>query len=341
MRSVLISAFLTFRGLIRSRIALHLELLALHHQLQVLQRSQPHRLALGKVDRCLWVWLSLVWANWRTALVIVQPETVIAWHRRGFRLFWAWKSRRRIGRPTVSAEARALIRTMSQANPRWGAPRIHGELLKLGVNVSQATVAKYMVRPRRPPSQTWRTFLANHLGQIAAADFFVVPTATCRLLFVLVILAHERRRVVHVAITDHPTAAWTAQQLREAFPWNDAPRYLLRDRDSAFHAWATTATAMDIREIVTAPHSPWQNAYAERLIGSIRRECLDHVIVWSTRGLQRILNAYVAYYHRSRTHLSLDKDSPVPRKTAAASEGRVVSIPQVGGLHHRYERRAA
>ena len=341
MRSVLISAFLTFRGLIRSRIALHLEVLALHHQLQVLQRSHSHRLALGKVDRCLWIWLSRVWANWRTALVIVQPETVIAWHRRGFRLFWAWKSRRRIGRPTVSADVRALIRTMSQANPLWGAPRIHGELLKLGLNVSQATVAKYKARPRRPPSQTWHTFLANHLGQIAAADFFVVPTATCRLLFVLVILAHERRRIVHVAITDHPTATWTAQQLREAFPWNETPCYLVRDRDSAFHGWATTATAMEIHEVVTAPRSPWQNAYAERLIGSIRRECLDHVIVWNARGLRRVLNAYVAYYHRSRTHLSLDKDSPVPRETAAPSEGRVVAIPQVGGLHHRYERRAA
>src|SRR5262245_33800292 len=190
-------------------------------------------------------------------------------------MFWAWKRRRRSGRPSVAAEICALIRTMSQANPLWGAPRIHGELLKLGVDASQATVAKYMARPRRPPSQTWRTFVANHLGQIAAADFFVVPTATCRRLFVLVILAHERRRVVHVAITDHPTAAWTAQQLREAFPRNGTPRYLLRDRDSTFHAWATTATAMDIHEVVTAPCSSWQNAYAERLIGSIRRECLD------------------------------------------------------------------
>jgi putative transposase len=230
---------------------------------------------------------------------------------------------------------------MSQDNPLWGAPRVHGELLKLGVDVSQATVAKYMTRSQRPPSQTWRTSLANHLGQIAAADFFVVPTATCRLLFVLVILAHERRRIVHVAVTDHPSAAWTAQQLREAFPWNDVPRYLVRDRDSVFHAWATTATGMDIREVITAPRSPWQNAYAERLIGSIRRECLDHVIVWNKRGLRRVLQAYVAYYQRSRTHLSLDKDSPVPRAVAPPSAGCVVAIPQVGGLHHRYERRAA
>lgn len=224
---------------------------------------------------------------------------------------------------------------------RWGAPRIHGEILKLGFNVSQATIAKYMVRRTNPPSQTWRTFLANHLQQIAAADFFVVPTATCRLLFVLVILAHERRRVVHVAVTDHPTAAWAAQQLREAFRWDEAPRYLIRDRDSAFQGWTTTAAAIGIEEIVTAVRSPWQNAYTERLIGSIRRECLDHIVIGNERGLRRVLNAYVEYYQRSRTHLSLAKNSPIPRSIHAPSDGRVVAFPQVGGLHHRYERRAA
>jgi transposase InsO family protein len=316
-------------------------LLALQHQLQVLNRSRPHRLRLVTADRRLWALLSRSWPAWRTALVIVRPETVIAWHRQGFRLFWTWKSRRRIGRPNVPADIRALIRTMSKANPLWGAPRIHGELLKLGIDVSQATVAKYIVRHRQPPSQTWRTFLRNHIGQIAAADFFVVPTATCRLLFVLVILAHERRRVVHVGVTDHPTAAWTAQQLREAFPWNDAPRYLVRDRDAAFHAWVTTAKAMDIHEVVTAARSPGQNAYAERLIGSIRRECLDHVIVWNERGLRRVLHMYVAYYSRSRTHLSLNKDAPTSRPAASPADGDIVAIPQVGGLHHRYERRAA
>jgi hypothetical protein len=188
--------------------------------------------------------------------VIVKPETVIAWHRRGLRLFWTWKSHRRFGRPTVPVEIRTLIRTMSEANALWGAPRVHGELLKLGFHVSQATVAKYMVRRRRPPSQTWRRFLANHVTQIAAADFFVVPNATCRLLFVLVILAHERRCVVHVAVTEHPSAAWTAQQLRDAFPWDRAPRYLIRDRDHAFDGWAQTARTMGIAEVPTAPRSP-------------------------------------------------------------------------------------
>ena len=214
-------------------------------------------------------------------------------------------------------------------------------LLKLGMDVSQATVAKYMVRRRQPPSQTWRTFLGNHIGQVMAADFCVVPTATCRLLFVHVILAHERRRVVHVAVTDHPTAAWTAQQLREAFPWDRAPRYLIRDRDHAFDGWTETAKTMGIDELLTAPRSPWQNAYAERFIGSARRECLDHVIVFSAPGLQRLMKLYCAYYEQSRTHLSLNKDAPIPRPIAAPGDGRVVAIPQVGGLHHRYERQAA
>jgi transposase InsO family protein len=230
---------------------------------------------------------------------------------------------------------------MAKENPLWGAPRIHGELLKLGLDVSQATVAKYMSRPTTSPSQSWRTFLVNHATQIAAADFFVVPTATCRLLFVLVILAHERRRVVHVAVTDHPTATWTAQQLREAFPWNEARRYVVHDRDAAFSAWTTTAAALDIEEVLTAPRSPWQNAYAERLIGSIRRECLDHIIISNERGLRGVLAAYVEYYLKSRTHLALSKDAPVSRSVATPAGGEIVAIPCLGGLHHRYERRAA
>jgi transposase InsO family protein len=293
-----------------------------------------------QAERWLWAWLSSVWSAWRPALLIVKPATVIAWHRRGFRIFWTWKSRRRTGRPAVRSDVRALIRTMSQANPLWGAPRIHGEIRKLGIDVCQATVATYMVRRRHPPPQTWRTFFANHLGQVMAADFVVVPPATCRLLFVLVILAHERRRVVHVAVTDHPTAAWTAQQLREAFPWDQAPRYLVRDRDHAFDGLAKTAKTMGIDELLTAPRSPWQNAYVERFIGSARRACLGHVIVFSATGLQRVMNLYCTYYGGTRTNLSLDKDSPIPRPIAPASAGRIVAIPQVGGLHHRYDRAA-
>jgi transposase InsO family protein len=230
---------------------------------------------------------------------------------------------------------------MSDTNPLWGAPRIHGELLKLGIDVIQASVAKYMVRRRRPPSQSWRTFLANHVDQIVAADFFVVPTATGRLLFVLVMLAHHRRRVAHVAVTAHPTAAWTAQQLREAFPWDDAPRYLIRDRDLAFAGLSATSQTMAINEVLTAPRSPWQNTYVERFIGSVRRECLDHLIVLNERGLRHMLKAYVAYYDRTRTHLSLDKDAPTSRAVSPPTTGRIIAIPQVNGLHHRYERRAA
>lgn len=337
MMSVLASVLLTLSGWARSRAALQLEVLALRHQLQVLQRARPPRPRLTLADRLLWVWLFRVWNDWQTALVIVQPETVISWHRRGFRLLWTWKSRRRTGRPTVAADVRALIRTMSQTNPLWGAPRIHGELLKLGIDVSQATVAKYMEKRLRPPSQTWPTFLKNHIGQIVSADFFVVPTATCRVLFVLVILAHERRRVVHVAVTDQPTA----QQLREAFPSDRAPRYLIRDRDHAFDGWAETAKTMGIDEVLTAARSPWQNPYAERFIGSARRECLDHVIVFGARGLQRLMRLYCVYYEQSRTHLSLNKDTPIPRPIVTPGAGRVVAIPQVGGLHHRYDRKAA
>ena len=304
MMSVLISVQAALRGLIQPRVALHLEVLALRHQLQVLQRSQPRQLRLTRADRWLWAWLSRAWGDWRTAVVIVKPETVVAWHRQGFRLFWTGKSRRRHGRPPVAADARALIRTTSEHNPLWGAPRIHGELARLGIDVSQATVAKYMARRRRPPSQTWRTFLTNHVHQIVAADFFVVPTATFRLLFVLVILAHDRRRVMHTAVTAHPTAVWTAQQFREAFPWDQAPAYLIHDRDRAFQAVKATVDAMGIEEVLTAPRSPWQNAYAERFIGSVRRECLDHVIVLNAAGLRQILKSYVGYYSTSRTHLA-------------------------------------
>src|ERR1700686_227372 len=341
MMSVLVLLLLTLRTWARSRAALQLEVLALRHQLQVLQRSRPRRVRLAKADRWLWGQLSRIWTGWRTALVIVKPETVIAWHRQGFRLWWAWRSRRRIGRPTVPADIRTLIRTMAQANPRWGAPRIHGELLKLGIDACQATVAKYMVRPRQPPSQTRRAFLRNHIGQIVAADFFVVPTATYRLLFVLVLLAHDRRRITHVAGTAHPTATWTAQQLRGPFRGNDTPRYLIHDRDHAFDGLEATAKAMGIDEVLTAPHAPWQNPFGGRFVGSARRECFDHVIVFNEAGVKRLMTLYCSYFERSRTHLSLDKDTPIPRRVTPPGEGTVVAIPEVGGLHYRYERRSA
>jgi putative transposase len=238
---------------------------------------------------------------------------------------------------------RVLIRQMHAANPRWGAPRVHGELRKLGIHIAQATVAKYLSRHRgTPPSQTWRTFLTNHVSQLASIDFFTVPTVTFRVLFVFVVLSHDRRRIVHFNVTAHPTAAWTAQQLREAWPWDTAPRFLIRDRDSIYgSALPRVAQAMSIDEVLTAPRAPWQNPFVERVIGSLRRECLDHVIVWNERSLRRHLQQYLAYYHKWRTHLSLDKDAPARRAEQSPNGGTIVEVPHVGGLHHHYERRAA
>jgi putative transposase len=343
MFPIIFSLFFSIRQGFRTRAALQAEILALRHQLLVLQRSgRARKLRLSAADRLLWVWLSRLWSGWRSALVIVKPETIITWHRRGFRLYWSWKSRHPQGRPSVSREAIDLIRTMSLANPRWGAPRVHGELLKLGFELSEATVAKYMVRHRRPPSQTWRTFLANHTKDLVSSDFFVVPTVFFRVLFVFVILSHDRRRPVHVAVTEYPGAEWVAHQLLEAFPWDSAPHYLLRDRDGSYgERFREAANWLGIREVLTAPQSPWQNAYVERLIGSIRRECLDHVIVLNETGLRRILKSYFEYYERTRTHLSLNKDAPMCRPVQPQQLGPIREIPQVGGLHHRYERVAA
>ncbi len=294
------------------------------------------------MDRIFWIVVSRLWKNWRSALQVVRPETVVQWHRRGFRLYWAWKSRRRWGRPAIGRDLRDLIRQMSRANPLWGAPRTTGELAKLGLTVSQATVSKYMVRPRRPPSQVWRTFLKNHAKDLIALDFFTVPTATFRVLFVLVVLSHGRRLLLHFNVTEHPTAEWTARQLIEACGQEDSPRYLIRDRDQVYgERFSHRALLLDIQEAVIAPRSPWQNAYAERVIGSIRRECLDHVVVIGERHLREILSKYVDYYNGTRTHLSLAKDAPRSRRVQLPSQGRVVAMPRVGGLHHEYLRRAA
>jgi putative transposase len=326
----------------RSRAVLQLEILALRHQIGVLQRSVK-RPKLTPADRLLWAWLCEAWSDWRSALVIVKPETVVGWHRKAFRLVWTWKVRHgQPGRPPVSQEIRQLIRKMSRDNPLWGAPRIHGELLKLGIQIGETSVGKYMVRLRKPPSQTWRAFLDNHLKSMVSVDFFAVPTLRFQTLYVFLVLAHERRRIVHFAVTAHPTAEWTAQQMREAFPWDTAPRYLLRDRDRIFGKdFVHQVKTMGIEQVLSAPRSPWQRAYVERVIGTIRRECLDHMIVFNERCLLRHLQRFVHYYHESRTHLSLAKDAPAPRSVQPPEMGQVVAIPEVGGLHHRYERRAA
>jgi putative transposase len=338
-----ISALLAFiAALFRSRASLHLEHLALRHQLAVYKQTVG-RPQLHPTDRLLWAWLSRLWSGWESVLAFVQPRTVIAWQQQRFRDHWRRLSQHRTpGRPVVAQEVRELIQAMWQANPTWGSPRIVGELHKLGIDVAKSTVETYRLRPRWSPSPTWKSFLHNHVKDLIALDFFVVPTVTHKVLFVLLILARERRRVVYFNITEHPTAPWTAQQVVEAFPWDEAPRYLLRDRDRIYGAsFRQRVRHMGIEEVVIAPRSPWQNPYVERLIGSIRRECLDHVMVLHERHLRRLLTEYVQYYHHWRTHRTLEMDCPVPRSVQRPEHGPIWEVPEVGGLHHHYERRAA
>jgi putative transposase len=332
--------FLFFRSLFVSRISLVTEILVLRQQLLVLNRTLK-RPQLRRQDRIFWALLSRLWKDWREGLIIVKPETVIKWHREGFRLYWRWKSSAPIGRPPIDKEIRELIRRISRENPLWGAPRIQSEMRLLGFNVTEKTVAKYRVKRAKPPSQTWKTFLANHANQIAAVDFFTIPTINFRVLYCFIVLLHGRRKIVHFNVTTNPTAQWAAQQIIEAFPDDTSPRYLLRDRDSIYGAeFRSRVKGMQIDEVVTAPHSPFQNPYAERVIGSIRRECLDHLIVLNEDHLRRILRSYFNYYHDSRPHQSLERNSPIPREIEPPSQGKIIAIPQVGGLHHRYRRAA-
>jgi transposase InsO family protein len=288
-------------------------------------------------DRAVFLCFYRLFPSLLGAIAIVQPETVIAWHRAGFRAFWRWKSRAPIGRPRIDPELRALIRQMCQENPLWGAPRIHGELLMLGFSVAQSTVSKYIVRRPRGSSQGWRTFIENHLDGIAAIDLLVVPTIGFERLYGLVILRLLRREIVRIAVTRHPTSEWLARQITEAFPWETAPTILLRDNDKAFgHAFQQRVRSMGIRDHPVTWRSPWQNGYVERVIGSIRRECLDHLLVFSAAHLQRVLNTYVIYYNSFRTHVALDKDTPLHR--IKCSVGSIQSRPFLGGLHHAYIR---
>jgi putative transposase len=338
-----LSALLAFIALLlRSRISLSLENVALRHQLAVYKHT-VHRPRLRPTDRLFWVWLSRLWPGWQEALAFVQPRTVITWQRRRFRDHWRQLSQQgNPGRPAIAKEVRDRICAMWQAHPTWGSPRIVGELRKLGIAVAKSTVEQYRPRPKKPPSPTWKTFLKTHVQDVVAMDFFVVPTVTFRVLFVLVLLAHERRRVVHFNVTEHPTTQWTAQQVVEAFPWDEAPRYLLRDRDGIYSAaFRQRVKHMGIKEVRTALQSPWQHPYVERLIGSIRRECLNQVIVLHERHLYRLLTDYFTYYHHWRTHLSLAMDCPTLRPIQPPGHGQVIAVPEVGGLHHHYERVAA
>jgi len=326
---------------LRGHRELVLENLALRQQLAAFHRTTRCRLRAS--DRLFWVALARGWRNWRSALIVVQPDTVIRWHRDWLRRRWTRRSRRRPdGRPPIDQQIRALVREMATANPLWGAPRIHGELRTLGVEVSERTVSRLLAPHIRPAPQTWKTFLTNHLTAAASMDFFTVPTLTGRVLFVVIVLSHVRRRIVHFNITEHPTAEWTAQQVVDAFPDETAPKWLHRDRDSVYgESFRRRVAGMGIAEVVSAPASAWQNPYVERVIGSIRRECLDHVIVLHPAHPRRVLTLYSLYYHRTRTHLGLEKDAPDSRPVAATSTGSIIAIEEVGGLHHRYERQAA
>ena len=324
-------------NLFKSRRWLEAENLLLRHQLNVALRQAPARLRLRGVDRAVLAGLIRFWPDLINAVQVVKPDTILRWHRMGFRAYWRWKSRKRAGRPKIDRGLRDLIRQMCLENPLWGGSRIHGELLKLGFDVAQSTVSKYMVRGRRLPSQSWNTFLRNHADAIAAIDLFMVPTVTFDLLYAFLVVGHGRRQLPWLDVTRYPTAQWLARQMTEAFPWASAPTYLVRDNDRAYgQVFTARVAAMGIRDRPISPGSPWQNGIAERLIGTLRRECLDHVIVFGERHLRQVLSAYAVYYNQTRPHRSLQKDAPMRRTIQRV--GEIMAIPILGGLHHHYVR---
>jgi transposase InsO family protein len=323
--------------LFKSRSRFEAENLFHRQQLAIALPRAPPRLRLRGSDRALFILITKLWPSLLGAAQVVQPETILRWHRAGFKMFWWWKSRNRAGRPKIDRGLRDLIQRMSRENRLWGASRVHGELLMLGFEVAQSTVSKYMVRVRNPPSQTWKTFLRNHAEAIAAIDMCVVPTVILDLLFAVLVVGHGRRRLLWFEVTRHPTAEWLARQITEAFPWASAPAYLVRDNDRAYgHIFTSGVRAMGIRDRPISPGSPRQNGYAERLIGTLRRECLDQMLIFGEAHLRKVLTLFASYYNQSRTHLSLLKDAPMGR--AVQRYGTIVATPVLSGLHHRYVR---
>ena len=335
--------FETLVCLLRSRHSLLLENLALRQQLVVLKRRQP-RPKLDLSDKLFWLFVRRCWSSWKQALVVVTPETVIRWHRAGFRWYWRMisKTRKPIGRTQTPKEVRDLIFQMMAENPSWGAPRIHGELLMLGFDISERTISRWMKRaPRDPePGKRWLAFLRNHREAIAAMDFFTVPTVTFSVLYCFFVISHDRRHILHCNVTRHPTSLWIIQQLREAFPFASAPRFLIFDRDAKY-GWEVPAAVHSLKmsPVRTSFESPWQNGIAERWVGSCRRDLLDHVIALNERHLKRLLSEYVSYHHEDRTHWGLGKETPGGR-TRSLPSGHIWSQPRLGGLHHRYDRAA-
>ena len=339
MLQIILSFLVALRTFFRSRSDTALEVFALRQQVAVFKRKRP-RPRLNSWDRLFWTILRRCWSRWTDVLVLVKPDTVVGWHRAGFRLYWRWRSRPLGGRPKITEEIRVLIRRLAQENQHWGAPKIHGELQKLGFVVSERSVARYLRRMRRrgDPTENWLTFLQNHREVIVAFDFFTVPTVTFQLLYCFFGIEHGRRRILRFNVTDHPTAEWVVQQLREAFPEVGPYRYAIFDRDSTFSEEVVAfLEATGLKPKRTSVQAPWQNGVAERWIGSARRDCFDHVIALNETHVRRLGREFLAYYHEDRTHLGLDKDTPSERPIEGKPEGaELESVARVGGLHYRY-----
>ena len=334
------SLFFLFQKSIKTKTQLILENIFLHKQLEIYQRTDP-KLKIKQTDRLFFSLMKDILSNWKERIFIVKPDTVIKWHRTAFRIHWRWKSRQKGGRPKVNWEVINLIKQMAKENSEWGAPRIHGELLKLGFNICESTVQRYMPKKgKRNNGQNWKTFLKNHSKEIISIDFLTVPTINFKLLHVIVVVEHYRRKLIYFNVTKNPTAEWSIQQIRNLLFDYDTPKYLIRDRDKKYGTLlGSKKNRFGIDEIVTSYRSPWQNGYVERVIGSIRRECLDHVIVLNENHLRTILSDYVSYYNKYRTHMGLNKDSPEGRPVQ--TEGKIDKTPIVNGLHHYYFRQAA
>ena len=327
-------------SLFKSRTQLQLEIVFLRKQLEILNRT-PKKIQIKTRDRFLFVFMKRIFTNWKSNLIIIKPETVISWHRKGFKLYWRWKSRHHGGRPKIPKEQIDLIKQMANENPHWGVPRIHGEILKLGFDISESTVMRYIPKKiGRTSGQRWKTFLRNHASEIVSIDFLTVPTYNFKQLYILIFLSHNRRKIIHFNVTAHPTSNWSTQQLKNALYENEIPKYLIRDRDTKFgNLFSQSVSDFDIREIVTTYRSPWQNGYCERVIGSIRREFLDHLIIMNENHLRKLLKEYFLYYNTQRTHLGLNKDSPESRPAQVI--GKIDKIAVANGLHNYYYRNVA
>jgi putative transposase len=341
MIALVVAVLTYFRAFFVTRHRLGLEVAALRQQLVVFKRKQS-RPCVQRLDRLFWVVLRRFWSGWAGPLIMVNSDTVVSWHRAGFRLFWRWRSRHR-GRPKVSEEIRQLIRRLKCDNPTWGAPRIHGELLQLGFEISEPTVSRYLQRLKQRPdsakAKRWLAFLHNHREVIAAFDFFTVPTLTFRVLYCFFVIEHHRRQILHFNVTANPTSEWIVQQLREALPLPCPYRYIVFDRDRKFDVEVRKfLKASGIQAVRTSVRSPWQNGVAERWVGSIRREMLDHVIPLNERHLMRLSQNYLRYYHEDRTHIGLNKNTPGARavESRPTASAKVIALPRMGGLHHRY-----